>query len=205
MLFIVDFILQIRRLLPPLFRKKRWIAWLSSLIKPLIQLYSAPSVLHPVRYPVCLPFPFPSFMALRKHLNLRLSFNGQTIVLERLLNLYYFNNFDSSVPKTNVGYYIYIEDVTNDYEYLFLFLQYEGQPLPTFKKSNYTATPPPNVAVNGSINLAGPQYIYQMSDFYTQEDFIVNVPSWLAYNQLEMESLINTYKLAGTRYKIVTY
>ena len=49
-------------------------------------------------------------------------------------------------------------------------------------------------------------YIYRQSYDYadTGVDFIVLVPARLIYNEYEMTALVEFYKLAGKRYKIVT-
>lgn len=206
MQYLVDFVLQIYRLLPPLLRREKMVSWLAALVKPLSQLHSSPSIVHPVRYPVCLTIPIPSFLSFRAHVNLSMSFNGQTIVLERLLNLHYFNGFDTYQTKGTQGYWIWIEDLTNDLEYKFVFLKYESQPVPLYLLSDYAPTLPPTAPpAEGTQTVAGPQYIFQVSDYYSQYDFVVWVPSWMVVNQPEMRTLIDRYKIAGTRYKIITY
>jgi len=48
--------------------------------------------------------------------------------------------------------------------------------------------------------------LYQDSELAdTAADFYVNVPADLVYNEFEMKYLIEYYKLASKRYKIVTY
>lgn len=50
----------------------------------------------------------------------------------------------------------------------------------------------------------GVMYLYDDADYSdTGVDFIVNVPNNLTYNNYEMTALIDFYKLASKRYKIV--
>ncbi|MBX7241874.1 MAG: hypothetical protein K1X92_09000 [Bacteroidia bacterium] len=179
------------------------IAWLWALVKPVAQLHSAPSVLHPVRFPNCLVFDSPSFLSFRLHSLLRASVNGEVIVLERLLNLFYYAFFDSTQARGTQGYWIYIEDKDLDIGYPFVYLDVENRPLPVYSAADYT--PPLPLPDNGSSSLEGPQYLYQLSDYYGPVDFIVYVPQVLPFNQTEMEILINQYKLAATKYIIQVY
>lgn len=54
--------------------------------------------------------------------------------------------------------------------------------------------------------ILGTIYLYEDSDYADNGvDFIVRVPEDLTYNIYEMQALINFYRLASKRYKIVTY
>ena len=203
MIYLIDFYTFIRRVLPPKLRKTKLMAWLWALIKPIAQLHSAPSVLHPIRFPNCLVFESPSFSSFRTHSLLRASINGEVIVLERLLNLYYYAFFDSTQPRGTAGYWIYIKDEDSDIGYPFVYLDVENRPLPVYSVADYT--PPLPLPDNGTGSVEGPQYLYQLADYYSPNDFIVSVPQTLPINQLEMETLINRYKLAATKYTIQFY
>lgn len=202
-MFNVDFILLIRRMLPLKYRKAAMIAWLSSLLKPLIQLHSAVSIVHPIRFPICLPFPFASFLTLRLHTNLRATISGQKIYLERLLNLYYYNTFNPNALPQVAGHLIYIEDYPRTVPYNFLYLYSENQPLPIYQNTDY-ATPPP-LPDAGSSTVAGPQYIYQITDYYVPHDFIIWVPTSLFFSLTEFRGLVDKYKEASKRYTIKYY
>lgn len=202
-MFSVDFFLQIRRLLPPWLRQARMLAWLWSLLKSLAELYGTSSTLNAVRYPNCPPLPAPSLLAFREHINLRLSFTGQTLVLERLLNLYYYSLFDPAVGPANPGYKIWIDDVVSDLQFIFLFLNYENQPIPLYRCSEYPVPPP--APANGNAGTPGPQYLSLLAEYASETDFIVWVPASLVFDELEMRTLINLYKMAGAKYQFLTY
>ena len=203
MIFVADFVTFIKRLLPPKYRKSKWLAWMQSLAKPVHQLYGAPSVTNPIRYPECIIIPVPSFLSFRNHALLRASLNGETIVLERLLNLYFYSFFDSTSPKGSFGYWIHIEDLSDELGYSYAYKYIENKPLFVHSKDDYTAPPPlPN---NASSTAAGPQYIYSMVDYYSQVDFLVNIPSGISFADTEIKNLLNTYKVSAAKYVINYY
>lgn len=49
------------------------------------------------------------------------------------------------------------------------------------------------------------EFIYYRSEFSIQYDFIVNVPITILFDNKAMRALIDFYRLAGKRYKIITY
>lgn len=179
------------------------LAWLSSLVKPLMQLHGAVSVVHPIRFPICLPFPFASFMSMRAHINLRASLNGQKVYLERLLNLYYYNYFQHNEAVQTSGHLIYIEDYPRNIPYNFLWLYSENKQMPIYLGTDFTAAPP--LPPQGSNVAAGPQYIYQLADYYVPYDFVIWVPTTLVFNMQEFKGLVDKYKEASKRYTINYY
>jgi len=198
----IDVLTQIIRILPPPRRLQKNIALLYSYLRPLDILHNAQSLTPKWKYPNC-GNGVVSFLAYRLYIFLTVSWNGQTIVLERLLNLWYFGYFNPSEAVGNVGYYIYIQDKTGGVDVKAIYQQSEGITLPLYQKSEYTASPaPPPNANNGN---AGPQYLYQEEEFYNSDRFIVNVPSWFSFTQSEMEGLIDKYKVAGVQYEIKYY
>lgn len=105
------------------------------------------------------------------------SFNGQVIYLEHILN----DTFD------NVNRGIYITDADQE-DQVFLFNQAEQN------EKTYLY----------NISESGPEtYLYNQSESLSWPNFIVNVPSGVTYDENQMKALINKYKLAGKKYKIV--
>ena len=164
-MFNVDFNNIVELLLPPFLRKTKIIAWLKALVKPLIDLYT-------------------TFMAYRQSVIYLLSFTGQVIYLEKLLNDTY-NNGTSGI--------IIVDGNTLDFPYL-------------FNKSEGVV----DIYLYNLSENEDPFYLYNKSEFGTQIDFIVKVPA-LLYSQLQlnnnqglnnMTALITKYKLAGKRFII---
>lgn len=204
MIYLIDFWLLIVRLLPPILRQAKTTAWLWAMVKPVVQLHNAPSVLHPVRFPNCINFQSPSFISFKEHAFLNVSFNGQTIVLERLLNLYYYSFFDSTNIKGTAGYWIWIEDANNDLNCPFVFLKNEQNQLPTYSASDFSPAPP--LPPNGSNVVAGAQYLYSIQDYLAPQDFIIHIPNALSFINIdELFALLDTYKLASTKYSLNFY
>jgi hypothetical protein len=203
MIYLINFYTLIIRLLHPDFRQEKMVQWLWSLIKPISQLHSAPSVVHPIRFPNTLIFSSPSFLSFRNYALLKTSLNGQTIVLERLLNLYYYSYFDPSQNKGTPGYWIYITDYTYNISYPFIYLDAENNTLPVYSQQDFL--PPPPLLPNASTLLAAPQYIYSLQNYYSPIDFIIHVPIVLPTNLIEFQTLLDQYKLAATKFTIIYY
>lgn len=167
-MFNVDFNNIITLLLPPFLRKSKNIAWLKSLVKPLIDLYTL-------------------FMAYRVTTVYSLSFTGQVIYLEKLLN----DSYNAGLTG------IYIAD---------------GSGIARIYFSHKSEGFPKQYLYHKSENQT-PLYLYHKSEYNSQNDFIIMVPLSL-YTQLQlnndqglnnMKSLVNLYKLAGKRYTINSY
>lgn len=136
-------------------------AWLYSLIQPIIELYAI-------------------FSSYRIQALYTLSFTGQVIYLEKLLN----DTFN------NGGTEIFIEDgILKIAPFLFNTAE-DADPFYVF-----------NTAETSEANL----YLYNTAEYTGNLDFIVKVPTALVFDDNHMKSLINKYKLAGKNYTIQTY
>jgi hypothetical protein len=107
----VDFFQLLRDALPPAKRKAKVLAFLRGLMIPIRQLYSSPSILSEVQPPSCVDVAV-SFQAWRAYILNRAGLTGQTLALEKLLNIWFFNAFNSSATPGAAGYQIYITDNT---------------------------------------------------------------------------------------------
>ena len=136
-------------------------SWLYSLIQPIIELYAI-------------------FSSYRIQALYTLSFTGQVIYLEKLLN----DTFN------NGGTEIFIEDgILKIAPFLFNTAE-DADPFYVF-----------NTAETNEENL----YLYNTAEYTGNLDFIVKVPTALVFDENQMKSLINKYKLAGKNYTIQTY
>lgn len=147
----------------------------------------------------------------------QMSFNGQTIYLEHVLN----DRFD----PVNRG--IYIENVDS---IVGLYIYNKPEPKPKnyiYRKWNSTYTYAVGeyaqhdtgvyrcvqVNTNSMPFIGNPDWqfhrgrvvIINKSEVYAQDDFIVWVPVGVVFDINEMKALINYYKLAGKKYSIQTY
>lgn len=166
-------------LLPPFLRKVKTKDWLFSLLKPLIDIYEL-------------------FIAFRLLTIQKLSFTGQVIYLEKLLN----DKYD----EDDRG--IFISEGT-DMEYVYVGNVTENQPVFIGNKAEYTLDD--NDVYVDIYDASNAIYIGNKAEFYVQDDFIVNVPQAI-YDELVsghildgMKALINLYKLAGKNYTIIPY
>jgi hypothetical protein len=147
----------------------------------------------------------------------KVRFNSEIQYLEKILN----DRFDPT------GNGIYISDGTTisaSYKYyksearLPKYVYWRWKPLQSYLigdfavEGNYVYQAiTANTNKLPSINTSDWQYYtdvtfrYFRSEWNVQIDFIVNVPASLIYNSNQMNALINFYRLAGKRYKIVTY
>ena len=132
-----------------------------------------------------------------------MTFDGRTIQLERLLNLYYYSHFDPGEDVGNAGYRIWIEDEISDVPTVFLYLHSENQPLWTYLHDEIPPAPPP--PPGGGEDTEGPVYLYTNQEYYGAFDFVVWVPASLIFDETEMRALVDFYKRAGARYAIQTY
>jgi hypothetical protein len=82
MKYLLDFVLLIKRIIPPHLRKVKREAWLYSLLKPLEQAHE-------------------DFLLFRDKINEDLSYNSQTMIFEYLLNKR-FNNGGTEIYITNI-------------------------------------------------------------------------------------------------------
>lgn len=107
-----------------------------------------------------------------------LTFNGQVIMLEHLLN----DKFDNEERR------IYIEDAIQIPELLLYNISENNELKYIYNKlESKPAT-----------------YLYNKLEYDNEFDFTVFVPSDISDYLIEMNFLLNKYKLAGTRYQIKT-
>jgi hypothetical protein len=93
MKYLLDFVLLIKRIIPPHLRKEKREAWLYALLKPLEQAHE-------------------DFLLFRDSINEDLSYNSQTMIFEYLLNKrfndggteIYITNIANNAPPVYVGY-----------------------------------------------------------------------------------------------------
>jgi hypothetical protein len=139
-------------------------AWLKSCVKPLSDINGSCSIYaQKVRYD--------------------LSFNGQVMYLERVLN----DTFDQAQRR------IYIDDPTpNDIDNLYVYYKLEDQPSPFVYYE-----------IEGNLQ---PYLLYE-AELYNNPDFIVWIPISLftSFNEPKIRSLIKKYKQAGKFYTINTF
>jgi hypothetical protein len=112
-----------------------------------------------------------------------LSFNGQVVYLEHVLN----DMFD------DVSRRIYIDDPS-------------GQQVYTPYVFNRVEQQPPLIVTNKSEALPTP-FLYNTPELVVSTDFVVNVPTSVlnATVQNQMKALINKYRIAGKRYTFATF
>jgi hypothetical protein len=119
------------------------------------------------------------FLGFRDNVLLSLSFNSQVFNMERMLNIKF--------PQGNGQ--IFIDNVVDNFQLLFVFQEAEGRdPLYIYQDSENK-----------------PKYVFQWSEYFGETDFIVYVPMGPQYDLVFMAGLIDFYKFAGRRYKIVFY
>lgn len=108
----------------------------------------------------------------------KLSITPQVFSIEKMLN----DRYDSALKRITI-----IDGVQLDQKYMYL--RAEGKPIYIYRKSEGKPK----------------KYFYLRGETSEESfDFIVNVPSAIAFDKNEMKSLINSYKLAGKFYSIQT-
>lgn len=153
--YIRDFI---KYLLPVILRTQALMDWLYSLLAPGADLVEW-------------------FSDYRDETSRNLSFNGQTIVLERALNLHY---------DTGDGIYITNAEITGTVAYMYK----QGDDATMYAWED-----------GGDDTL----YLWYSGDVVGAYDFTVYVPVALVFEEVEMRAFVDQYRLAGKRYQIVTY
>lgn len=119
-----------------------------------------------------------AFIIFKNKIDYKLSFNGQIINLEHILN----DTYDDIVRG------IYIEDGAN-VVYTYLFNKIESKPpLFLFQQSE-----------------ASPHFLKTNSENMTTVQFIIKVPVAVVYDEYIMRQLVDKYKQAGVIYSIETY
>lgn len=123
-------------------------------------------------------------------------YNGQKMVLERMLNLYYYGQdkwATAADPTASGGFYI--EQAAGNVDKMYIFKKTESSTSDwIFKKSE---------SLPGG---ASRSYIFKKSELSNfVYDFKVRIPSSFTYNENEVRALVDRYKLAGKNYAIETY
>jgi len=149
----------ISQLLPAVLRKPGQIAWLSALLSPVGSLYSG----------------FLSYRATTLRL---LSYNGQTILLEKALN----DTFDPLLRR------IVVRNTVGELTPVYLNFEYENQPAPFVffeDEPDYQ-----------------PLYLHEDVEFNSQVDFTVFAPDQAA-KATALNTMIRRLKRAMTNYQIL--
>lgn len=121
------------------------------------------------------------FLSYRDYANYLLYFNGQTIYLEHLLN----DQFDSILRR------IYIYNIPPAI-IIYIYLKLETKPKYIYQKIE-------------SIPISKQIFLKNNSEYTSNLDFIVKVPTGLSFNINLMKSWIERYKIAGKNYDIQYY
>ena len=117
------------------------------------------------------------FIRSRRQNLYRLLITPQVCYLEKMLN----DRYDATLRRIYISDFFRLPDVN-------IFLEDELKPLYIFQ--DYEAMP---------------VYLGTIAEREAVEtDFVVNVPYTVPYNENEMRALLDSYKLAGKRYEIVT-
>lgn len=153
----IDLYILITQLLPPAMYYDWYSDYIKSAAKPLNDLYT-------------------SFYSFFDSVKYRLTFNGQVIYMEHVLN----DQFD------NINRGIYITD-SNLVDSTFIFTHAEGNE-------------PFYIGMN-SESLT-PNYLFTNQEYVDDVDFVVNVPSTVTFNIDELKYLVNSYRIAPMRWEI---
>ena len=163
-MFNINILHIIKLLLPPHWRTKSQIDFLKPVAKPFITVHNV-------------------FMTFRANNLYKLSFTGQVISLEYLLNQYY----------QTEG--IYISDTAPDY------------PETTIYNTEENETDEPVYVFNADETILPEEqvYLYNNEEFDLNINFIINIPIAVTFDENVVRALVNLYKLAGKQYSIKTY
>jgi hypothetical protein len=118
----------------------------------------------------------------------QLLYNGQVIYLQRILNI----RFNSGNPG------IYITDAVEIDELVIYRRSENKQPVYIYTRAELDITDP---AYDPD---AVSTYMYTRAEYQSGYDFKVKVPAAITFDQNEMKAVIDSYRLAGKRYQIVT-
>jgi hypothetical protein len=139
------------------------------------------------------------FLAFREDVNLRASFTGQTIVLERMLNMHYYQDLNgnpldvwASQADTTASGHIWIDLTANLFNQEPVWFESEGQPATV-------------VGYFASEGQPAPSPTYFESENNLSYSFRVMVPVGLVFNEAELRALIDHYLETGYFYLIETY
>lgn len=119
------------------------------------------------------------FVTLRDETLLKLSYTGQTIYLERLLN----DNYDPTlrgiyIDNTNVQGFNYVRNVIEN---------------------------APAFYVNNKVEAATPDYFDNIAEVEASIHFIVNVPVAVVFDSIDLNDDVRRYAQAGKTWSVVTF
>lgn len=160
MLFSFDFPKQIKRLVP-YFKRQLWrLKLIKSLLQPTKLLYD-------------------DFISYRETTLYYMSFTGQVISLEHLLNDQYDNtDRDIYIVDTADIVYVYFWNVLENRPNHYLYNKSESKP---------------------------PLYLKNRDEYISYVHFIIMIPSDVVFNEDSLRALVNRYKIAGKKYSIQIY
>lgn len=174
----LNIIQHIHRLLMYVLRKQVNVAWLYVLLWPIKQL--------------SIEFDLWTTTKLRE-----VNYNGQVMVLERMLNLYFYGQdkwATAADPTASTGFYIDVVGSNLDHIYSWN----DGEVVPVdedvFSWSVDEVPAGTEVFVWNEAETAGLDY-----------NFKVMIPAAFTYTENEVRALVDKYKLAGMAYIIETY
>lgn len=174
-MFSVNWLNFIKQLTPPALRQLLFMEFMFALIKPLRELYA-------------------TFLAQRAQWLYDLSFSGQVIYLEKLLNNKYNNGAEAYTLGIPTG--IYITDSPQLLTPVWLWNKIEDRP--------------PLILYNKAEGKA-PVYLWNQSEYDAQIHFIIHVPIAVfditvdLVKLAQLKALTNKYKAAGRKYIVVNY
>lgn len=172
MMWSIDFDFHLFNLVPTFLRKPVRMAWLKVFLSQLKWLHQ-------------------QFLSFRIVANREATYNGQVMVLERMLNLnYYDEDIWASPPDPTAAGHIYIDHTLDNLPSNYIFFNSESQE-PLYIYNDSEAEPP--------------VFVYSQQEYYSQVAFNVMVPVALTFNQDEMRARIDKYVIAGFNYQIQTY
>ena len=163
-----NFIIWLNDLLPIIRRRVKIFSWYSVPFLELQNMYAA-------------------FLAFRCEMLFQSAANGQTIILERFLNMM-FDNIDRGIV---------IENTLSNFDTLFLYRKGET---PSAGDESY-------IYREGETPIGNQEYLFNKSEVELSVDFIVKVPSSI-YNIInlgQLAAIVDKYKFVGTKYKIEQY
>jgi hypothetical protein len=157
------------RILPPPLRTAFWRSWLQVLLHP-VEAVKA------------------DFAATRTRLLRQVSFNGQTIVLERCLNLEFYSNWSAVAPNP-----IWIENLNAARVVTYFYYTAEEEMV--------------DVPIYYNSELEAPLYLYRGNEAAGGDfDFIVHHPAALTADQRNrLTYLVNLYRIAPKRFTLQPY
>jgi hypothetical protein len=169
-IYIVDFDSVVYDATAPRHRAPRILAFARALIQPVKTLFA-------------------TFLGFRAQIILRLSYNYQTIVLERALNHTFYSTYDPYNPPP-----IWIENTPNQTPQPYLFTLPEQLPLTLYTRSE---TKPQGARDN--------LHLYLLQAYQSNYDFIVHAPQSLSGELKRIRGVVDRYRQVGMRYKVDFY